>query len=227
MNGINIYFAGPDGVGKTLLAVWLRSQLLERDTPTVLVQFPAPVSPMTSLITLHKLGRTHFDSGTLDLMFVTDRLDVSGHKLVKIREENPETIFIFDRGPLDGAVYGAARLASVGASREKQMGHIRWIQACDRKFTDMYPVDLGFLVTMSVEEAQQRMNDMGRTGDIFDRNTELQKHVINLFEVLIGDDPVWKKIEITSGLDLALEKRRVLSTVEEKFGLRKVIRERG
>lgn len=207
----NIYFAGPDGVGKTTLAVRLRN-FLERDVglPVHFVQFPTRVGPASILITLHRSGRFHFDHLTLDVLFVADRLD-EARRLRGIRSQNPDTVFIFDRGPLDGAAYGVARFLSI---EERDM-HASWLLGCDRKFLEMFPVHLGFLILASQEFVTHRMEErrLSRPPDIFDRDKRLQMDVEAIFEGLITARPEWSVIKVGSGSALGME----FATIKEEF----------
>lgn len=225
---MNIYFSGPDGTGKSKLSYMLSDFLnKELGIKSVIVHFPS-FGPAGALIGLHKEGRTKFHPLALDMLFVADRLD-KGAGLRKIREQDPNTIFIFDRGHIDGAVYGAARISNEFRPED----YVEWLLGCDLKFIEMFPPDLGFILFSEVEESRRMMvkkmgSDFQHIPDSFDTNQELQLRVRqNLQMVIPGlDRDVWRVIVSHPLGDFSREFSKVKLFVEEKIKERRVGPER-
>lgn len=132
-----------------------------------------------------------FDPRALAILFAADRLEASEFRLERIRQRNPDAIFIFDRGPLDGKVYAAA----TAPEGEDPVSMMRWMDACDSVFLKKYPVDIGFILGSSIKESNQRMADRIKEKDTFDSDIALQMRVRQLFDELKLDSR-WQRIEI-------------------------------
>lgn len=211
---LNIYFSGPDGVGKSTLAMRLRHYLVvEKDLHAEVVPLPSLAGPASCLIKLHLRDRITFDNNTLDGLFVADRLDTAA-QLQKIREREPGTIFIFDRGPVDGACYGAARLDDV----EERDDYVKWVRACDSKFLEMFPADLGLLILGTPEVMFEKMlqrRQSFKESDRFDRDKRLQQELPSIFQQVVGSDLVkWRTI-VVEDINLGKEFAAVKLYVEE------------
>lgn len=191
----NIYFSGPDAAGKTTLACRLRDFLKGQNLEAEVIRLPSRGGVLSGCIDLCRQGRVDMPPVALDLMFIADRLDTAGWCLVKDRERRPGVIYIFDRGPADGAVYGAAR-----APEGYSLDYMRWIEGCDRKFLEKFPVDLGFLLVPSLEDSKRRMleRSISRSPDGWDRDAGLQVRVRKLFDIYTEGKPRWKKIMVDS-----------------------------
>lgn len=191
----NIFFAGPDGSRKTSLANEASRFLLYQGYPSVVFHFPTIVSPAGSIIALasQPRGRNLIAEEALDLLYATDRLDAAAHRLRAIREINPATILIFDRGPLDGGAYAVAR----DRLRARPLGWtLADMERIEGKFVQMFPVDLGFLCRTTVAEAQAGMREREKV-DAADQNVELQATVMELLREAIRGQPEWRTIEVS------------------------------
>lgn len=189
----NIYFSGPDGTRKSTLAHEAAQFLDLEGFHARVVHFPSETGPMGAIIHLrdHRDER-YLAEEALDIAHAADRLDITHHKLRKWREQDPGVIFIFDRGPADGAVYAVGR----DKMREKPLGMtFDYMENADRKFLEMYPPDLGICLLSPVAEAQQLMEERGRR-DQTDTNLELQTLLNGLFREYLGDHPEWYIVDV-------------------------------
>lgn len=220
----NIYFSGPDGAKKTTLAYSLRD-FLDRQwkIEAEVIQFPSGAGVLSGWIDLCKQGRMDMPQGALDLMFVADRMDIAGWRLVKDRKMRPNLIYIFDRGPGDGAAYGAARAPEGWDPLE----YMKWIERCDGKFLEMFPVDLGFLLVPSLEASQKRMSEraLSKPLDAWDSNVDLQRRVRELFDRYVESKPHWHRITVDPiGPNVIMTETRIRNIVvtrlqEEHLGV--------
>lgn len=189
----NIYFSGPDGTRKSTLAHETARFIESEGFHAQVVHFPSETGLMGSLIQLRQnRDERLLAEEALDLAYAADRLDTSYHKLRKWREQDPNCIFIFDRGPHDGAVYAVAR----DQMRESHLGiTFEYMEKIDSKFLGMFPEDLGICLLSPVEEAQHLMQERGRR-DKTDANLDLQTRLNGLFTEYLGTRPKWKIIKV-------------------------------
>lgn len=187
----NIYFSGPDGTRKSTLAHETARFLELEGFRAQVIHFPSETGPMGSLILLRQnRDERLLAEEALDLSHAADRLDIAHHKLMKLRKQDPNTIFIFDRGPADGAVYAVAR----DQMRDRPLGiTFTDIERVDGKFLEMFPVDLGICLLSSVSEAQRVMQERGKK-DKVDADLELQQRVGELFPKYLEGESKWHTI---------------------------------
>lgn len=189
----NIYFSGPDGTRKSTLAQGAAKFLKSEGFHAQVVHFPSETGPMGSLIQLRQnRDERLLAEEALDFAYAADRLDTSYHKLRKWREQDPNCIFIFDRGPHDGSVYAVAR----DQMRAHPQGiTYEYMERVESKFLEMYPVDIGICLLSSPQEAQHLMEERGRR-DKTDANLELQAKLNGLFTEYLGKRQEWRVIKV-------------------------------
>ncbi len=196
MNGINIFFAGPDATKKTTLALRLRDYLIrDKGLEAMEVSFPSPISFASIAISAHKRERTILGPRALTMAYAFDRLDYAEAHLLPIREKKPNMIFVFDRGPLDGGIYAKAR-AEARNSLDPE-GYYEWARSLDSVFNQLFPCHLGFLMSSTIEFSQQviKQRSLVKEADVFDRDLGWQRISRELFEqVQLG--PEWHRINL-------------------------------
>lgn len=132
MTGINIYLSGPDGAGKTPIANRLAAYLSRQGREAKAIPIPSRETASFGAIKLHLNGTMPLGDVAVDLLFVANRLEMIPI-LKELREQSPNLILIFDRGPFDGAVYAEA----IDSLRKKPLGI---------NFTDVLEWDKFFLL---------------------------------------------------------------------------------
>jgi len=209
----NIYFSGPDGSRKTSMAFATKFFLEARGRHVLVVPFPSESSAASPILRLALDGRTHLGAGAMDLLFVADRLDVAP-RLHEIRGIDPDMVFIFDRGPADGAVYAEAS----DSLRNEPIGLTsNVVEKWDSKFLEMFPVDLGIYLHSSIRTAKElmRMRESYKPADNLDKDPAVQQQIRNIFDAYMEGRQGWKvlNVEPKSGETLDSWERRIIRDV--------------
>lgn len=192
----NIYISGPDGVGKSTFAEMFSNHLLRRGRESKVIGFPARRTASYGLIRLHLDGRIECGGNAFDVLCVANRLEMIPY-LKKLRTENPNLTFIFDRGPFDGGAYAEA----IDSLRESPVG-IKFdeILEMDQHFLKEFPVDLGILFAPkedTVKEANiYEIREGKNETDVYDRNARLQEIVTEVFRRHLKGRENWIILEV-------------------------------
>jgi thymidylate kinase len=184
-----------------------------RGKHALVVSFPSESSAAYPILRLVLNNRTSLGPGATDLLFVADRLDVA-FRLCEIRRTDPDMVFIFDRGPADGAVYAEAS----DSLRNEPIGLTTTvIEKWDSKFLRMFPVDLGIYLRSSIKTAKEliRIRESFKPADNLDKDTAIQQRIRDIFDAYMEDRQGWKvlNIEPNSGETLDNWERRIMRNV--------------
>jgi thymidylate kinase len=175
----HIYFSGPDGSHKTPLSFALYEWLRFKGVPVELYSFPSRDSIVGGLLRNcldKRLKRTN--SYTRGLLFATDRSDLLD-SILEIKENNPHTVFIFDRGPFDGEVFNFAQATMEHPKNPYALEDAEIVTKNDTRFLRTCPVDLGFLCMSSLDQAQKILTARnGLAGnDTYEDDLPLQERI--------------------------------------------------
>lgn len=193
----NIYFSGPDGSNKTSLSLALYEWLRFRGESVELFSFPSSESVVAGIIHNRLIDRVTLHRIPMASLFVSDRLDTIFQTAVPKKNDNPDTIFIFDRGPQDAKVYN--HVWAVSQPNKKQA--LRWmrkIDCADDIFLELHPVDFGILCMSTLEQAREILK--ARYGvsrsDSFERDMGLQRKIRTEFKHSIRGKENWMTLPV-------------------------------
>lgn len=214
----NIYFAGPDATKKTTLVLRLAESLREMGKEATIVSFPSPVSFATLGISSHEQGRTVLGPHALTMAYAFDRLDYAEANLLPLRQEKPDLIFVFDRGPLDGEIYAQARTPPGFEPPEYR----QWARNLEQIFWHLFPCDIGFMMNASAESSKKIQDERKLLAitDVFDKDETWQANTRRLFrEEKLG--PQWHRIGIVDPMrGIEMEFARIWNIVNDFLGRR-------
>ena len=175
---ILICIEGLDGSGKNLQANMLYMKLHEKGHSVALVDFPQYNSFFGKEIGTYLSGRENIRADQIDVKSMSLWYAMDRWGKLKDMDLCPFDFVIFDRYTLSNAVYQSAR-----APKLERKGLIDWVFELEHKILSLPVPDLYIFLDVP-PEISRNLNELkgyrgyiGNTGDIYERDTNLQQSV--------------------------------------------------
>lgn len=192
---------GPDAGGKSFLSSLLAAYFENKGLVTERIALPDLDNTVSGLNLLRPYFRhlftSSFDPETFGLLLIANRIELInpiGSLLPKL------DVLVFDRFSVSHLYQVAmARIQGSEAHRARE----RWHQL-DKLFDAAFPVDCGFILMLSLQEAvqsaerrQQRRDATRKPVDSLERDLVLQEMVREEYELFLVQNPLWQRIEMS------------------------------